>query len=307
MRTHGGHRLSDNRFRHVFWLVLLAVVTTAFVALSACAIQGSMLGPNEEAATTEAATPEPEPEPVTITQQTTYLEYSDKTTDPLKLIECSDTTVQITCDPEELQLDEVGEVTVTYHLVRGEQSSDVDLVFEVRDTKRPMILIRESVPTVEQGATFDPAANISRVYDPVDGDLQRVDVEPTPLAEEGRIYDEGWYLVSSNVNTATPGRFDVTVLACDIYGNRYERTYQVSVVEPPTPAPAPTPAPESEPEPAAPAARVNHYVLNTNTMVFHHPGCYSAKQIAEYNRQDVEMTRDEIIAMGYRPCGHCDP
>lgn len=303
MRTHGGHRLSDNRFRHVFWLVLLAVVTTAFVALSACAIQGSMLGPNEEAATTEAATPEPEPEPVTITQQTTYLEYSDKTTDPLKLIECSDTTVQITCDPEELQLDEVGEVVVTYHLVRGDQSSDVDLVFEVRDTKAPSIEFAQAEVTIDQGASFDPAANIASVTDPVDGDLARVDAEPEAATEEGRAYEQGWYLVGSEVEPATPGTYDVTVEACDIHGNRQSRTYQVRVNEPPAPAPAPEP----EPEPAAPAPQTHHYVINTNTGVFHYADCRSVRQMADHNKREVDMTRDEVIAMGYRPCGNCHP
>ena len=49
------------------------------------------------------------------------------------------------------------------------------------------------------------------------------------------------------------------------------------------------------------------YVLNTNTHKFHVPGCRSANQIKASNRWDVEMTRDEVIAMGYSPCGNCKP
>ncbi len=49
------------------------------------------------------------------------------------------------------------------------------------------------------------------------------------------------------------------------------------------------------------------YVLNTNTHKFHVPTCYSVGHMAEKNRQDVNMTRDEIIAMGYSPCGNCHP
>lgn len=50
-----------------------------------------------------------------------------------------------------------------------------------------------------------------------------------------------------------------------------------------------------------------HYVLNTNTKKFHYPGCASAKKISEKNRQDFYGTREELIAMGYSPCGNCDP
>ena len=300
MKTPGGRRLSDNRPGRVIWLMLLVFVSATLVTLPACAVQDSMLAPGEEDATTEAAeTPEPEPEPVTLTQQTNYLEYSNETTDPLKLIECSDTTVQITCDPEELQLNEVGEVVVTYHLVRGDQSSDVDLVFEVRDTKNPSIEFAQAEVTIEQGAAFDPAANISSVNDPVDGDLARVDAEPEAAAEEGQLFEQGWYLVGSEVDPATPGTYDVTVEACDIHGNRREATYRVTVNEPP--------APEPEPEPAAPVPQTHHYVINTNTGVFHYADCRSVRQMADHNKREVDMTREEVIAMGYRPCGNCHP
>lgn len=50
-----------------------------------------------------------------------------------------------------------------------------------------------------------------------------------------------------------------------------------------------------------------HYVLNTNTKKFHYPNCGSAKKISEKNRQDYYGTREELIAMGYSPCGNCDP
>jgi len=50
-----------------------------------------------------------------------------------------------------------------------------------------------------------------------------------------------------------------------------------------------------------------HYVLNTNTKKFHYPNCGSVKKISEKNRQDFYGTREELIAMGYSPCGNCDP
>lgn len=49
------------------------------------------------------------------------------------------------------------------------------------------------------------------------------------------------------------------------------------------------------------------YVLNTNTKKFHYPSCSSAESIKAGNRQDFSGTRDEVIAMGYDPCGRCKP
>ena len=49
------------------------------------------------------------------------------------------------------------------------------------------------------------------------------------------------------------------------------------------------------------------YVLNTNTMKFHDPSCSSAQKISAKNRKDYTGTREELIDMGYAPCGNCDP
>lgn len=50
-----------------------------------------------------------------------------------------------------------------------------------------------------------------------------------------------------------------------------------------------------------------HYILNTNSKKFHEAGCGSAARISEKNRKDFYGTREELIAMGYSPCGNCDP
>ena len=49
------------------------------------------------------------------------------------------------------------------------------------------------------------------------------------------------------------------------------------------------------------------YVLNNNTMKFHRPGCSSVKKILEKNYGESSLSRDELIAQGYSPCGNCDP
>lgn len=56
-----------------------------------------------------------------------------------------------------------------------------------------------------------------------------------------------------------------------------------------------------------PTQKLIKYICNTNTKKFHYPSCSSAKKIAQKNRKEVESTREELIAEGYDPCGHCDP
>ena len=49
------------------------------------------------------------------------------------------------------------------------------------------------------------------------------------------------------------------------------------------------------------------YVCNTNTKKFHYPGCDSVNQMNESNRMNTNLSRDELIAQGYQPCGNCHP
>lgn len=49
------------------------------------------------------------------------------------------------------------------------------------------------------------------------------------------------------------------------------------------------------------------YILNTNTMKFHYPGCFSVKKIADENKEESDLTREELIDLGYSPCGNCKP
>ena len=46
------------------------------------------------------------------------------------------------------------------------------------------------------------------------------------------------------------------------------------------------------------------YVLNTSSKKFHKLTC---KSLPTNNRQDTNLSRDEIIALGYIPCGNCKP
>lgn len=52
---------------------------------------------------------------------------------------------------------------------------------------------------------------------------------------------------------------------------------------------------------------VRLYVLNTNTKRFHLPECPSVSDIKDKNKEEYEGSRGEIIDMGYKPCGACNP
>ena len=54
-------------------------------------------------------------------------------------------------------------------------------------------------------------------------------------------------------------------------------------------------------------AEVYTYILNTNTKKFHYDWCRSVKQMKDKNKLEMEATREEVIDMGYDPCGNCLP
>lgn len=60
-------------------------------------------------------------------------------------------------------------------------------------------------------------------------------------------------------------------------------------------------------ETTPPASSGTTYILNTNTHKFHYPSCSSVKKMSDKNKQEFTGTRDEVISMGYDPCGNCHP
>lgn len=65
-----------------------------------------------------------------------------------------------------------------------------------------------------------------------------------------------------------------------------------------------TPAPENV---TAPHSTENTYVLNTSSMKFHLPSCSNVDDITAANKDTFTGPRATVIALGYEPCGNCDP
>ena len=49
------------------------------------------------------------------------------------------------------------------------------------------------------------------------------------------------------------------------------------------------------------------YVINTRSGKFHDPGCSGVSSMSEENREEYTGSREDLIAMGYEPCGQCQP
>ena len=49
------------------------------------------------------------------------------------------------------------------------------------------------------------------------------------------------------------------------------------------------------------------YVCNTNSKKYHYPDCKSVNQMKEENRLFTSLSREELLAEGYEPCGNCNP
>lgn len=60
-------------------------------------------------------------------------------------------------------------------------------------------------------------------------------------------------------------------------------------------------------QPVAQQPQTSSYVVNTSTGKFHIPSCRDVNKIKQDNYWAYEGTRDDLIAQGYSPCGHCNP
>ena len=81
---------------------------------------------------------------------------------------------------------------------------------------------------------------------------------------------------------------------------KIRNTKNIKTIESSTSAPTGTPVPT--------ATTGRNYIGNVNSNVFHYPDCSSAKRMSEDNKVYFNnVTRAEVIAKGYTPCGNCEP
>ena len=235
---------------------------------------------------------------------TSVLEYSDKETDPVGLIRTEPVEgLEITTE-DHLDLWRIGMQHVTYLVTLGNQQGEFGVDYEVRDTHAPVVRLAAEEVSVIAGDAYDPASNVVSVKDDVEGDLSLVSEIPGALAgdPDGLVYQEGWYFLEGDFDATVPSVYFVSVHAYDNHGSETRKEFRI-VVEA---APEPGPEPEPEPEPETKRAE-RTYILNTNTGKFHYPSCRAVKQMSDKNKLEYEGTREEVLDMGYDPCGICNP
>lgn len=49
------------------------------------------------------------------------------------------------------------------------------------------------------------------------------------------------------------------------------------------------------------------YILNTSSKKFHNPDCKNVSDIKDKNKEESNLSRNELINDGYSPCGYCKP
>lgn len=135
-----------------------------------------------------------------------------------------------------IDLSSVGSTLVNYTLSASDSYgqtgvSSVRRSYTVRDTQAPVISAAVESVTITEGDSFDPLSVVSQVMDPADGELVRVDAEPAALTDDpsGRMYETGWYTVSSNVDAAHAGSYSVNIHAVDNHGNAADVSVPVTV------------------------------------------------------------------------------
>ena len=126
---------------------------------------------------------------------------------------------------KEVDVNEVGEQTITYTLEKiDDYQQDVKreyvYTFEIEDTKAPIIELNEDKLSVIKGMDLDIAGNISKVYDEVDGDLEKADAS-----------ENGSYYIEDNINYDEAGEYEVKVIAKDKHGLETEKTFSVDVID----------------------------------------------------------------------------
>lgn len=162
----------------------------------------------------------------------TIFEYGSEASDPMSLVDTYYGTV--TCEPSKIDTSTVGSQTITYTTSMKDSYSqevtrDFTLEITVHDTQSPIIEFNESSITMIEEEEFDSKENIKSITDVVDGELEYVEAEPEKENKNAPFYTKGWYTVTSDLDTDTPGSYTVRVKACDINGNSSELAYTVIV------------------------------------------------------------------------------
>lgn len=160
---------------------------------------------------------------IAVTKSAT-IEYGSPNYDIREVVDSVDG--EIVSIKKDIDTTKVGQQEMIVEVEKNQIVKEVPIVVEVKDTTAPEIQFKEESISLVEGDSFDVLSNLSSVYDKVDGELtyhESAVVNPD--------VDTNYYTVESNVDSSTPGNYQVIVTAVDQYGNTSSISYSVEVVE----------------------------------------------------------------------------
>lgn len=156
--------------------------------------------------------------------KTAMIEYGSPNYDIRQVVDSVDG--EIVSIKQDIDTSKVGSQKIVVEVEKNQIVKEVPIIVEVKDTIAPKIQLKEDTMSLTAGDSFDMLSNLSSVYDKVDGKLEYQQKEIVNDA-----VDTNYYTVEGNVDSNTPGTYQVTVKAVDKYGNSSSVTYSVEVSE----------------------------------------------------------------------------
>jgi len=144
---------------------------------------------------------------VTLKFSENILEYGEEV-DFNKLLKNKNITIK----PKHYNPFKTGKQSVTFYVKKGNTVCLMDgHIFEVKDTKTPVIKLKKDTVEINYGDKYELKSNIEKVYDEIDGDID--------------------YEFSGTVDPQKAGDYKIKVIAKDINGNKAEKIFTVKVKE----------------------------------------------------------------------------
>ena len=204
----------------------------------------------------------------------------------------------------------------------GEETNDTSIVLKIRYGETTFLFTGDAEREAEQ-AILDSGADLSSTVLKVGHHGSETSTSYLflrSIAPQYAIISVGTDNTYGHPTEDTLSRLrdaDVTVFRTDLQGDIIcisDGTSLVFTVSRNSDADTLTPSGNSsqnseplDPVPPQEDPNVHDYIGNTDTKKFHYPDCRHVDRIDESNKYYFTGTREELLGMGYSPCGTCDP
>lgn len=153
------------------------------------------------------------------------VEYGTENYDTLDFVETIENGA-ISEYTKDLDTNTLGVQKLNYEIYQEDVSKEYSIEVLVKDTKKPIIKLKKETITIYTDNTYNFKDNVSSVVDEIDGDLPYKDKEP-------EVNENGYYIITSNLDNKKVGTYQVTVKAVDKNGNVATASYDIKVIAKP--------------------------------------------------------------------------